>query len=75
MAMAASRRRPRVEGLLRSWKLAHHRMTERGDPYADMIAGDIAKLENDPPVTEDGARGGQDEGAADSACSGTWRPS
>jgi hypothetical protein len=75
MTMAASRRRPRVDGLLRSWKLAHRRMTQRADPYADMIAADIAKLENDPPASEGGLRGSQDERAAGSARSGTWSPS
>jgi hypothetical protein len=66
--VAASRRQPRMDALLRSWKLAHRQMKERGDPDADMIAADIESLENGRPVAEyDGARVREDQHPADPA--------
>jgi aminoglycoside phosphotransferase len=37
-------REERLVALLQSWKRAHHEMQKRHDPFAEMVAADIAKL-------------------------------
>ena len=37
-------REERLVALLQSWKRAHRELQRRGDPFADMLAADIAKL-------------------------------